>query len=68
MGVGKLTIVDMDIVEISNLHRQALYDEADALEMRPKVYALADKLRQINSEVEINPFIRKSLRLILNVC
>ncbi|AYU54476.1 thiamine/molybdopterin biosynthesis protein [Staphylococcus debuckii] len=59
MGVGKLTIVDMDIVEISNLHRQALYDEADALEMRPKVYALADKLRQINSEVEIQPLYQE---------
>lgn len=55
MGVGKLTIVDMDIVEISNLHRQALYDETDAREMRPKVYALADKLKAINAQIDVQP-------------
>ena len=59
MGVGKLTIVDMDIVEISNLHRQALYDENDAMEMHPKVYALAEKLTQINSSVEIHPLYQE---------
>ncbi|MDN6260558.1 MAG: ThiF family adenylyltransferase, partial [Staphylococcus simulans] len=52
MGIGKLTIVDMDIVELTNLHRQTLYDETDVTEMRPKVYALADKLKVINSNVE----------------
>ena len=30
MGTHQLTIIDMDIVELSNLHRQALYDERDA--------------------------------------
>ncbi|PTJ22765.1 thiamine/molybdopterin biosynthesis protein [Staphylococcus simulans] len=55
MGVGKLTIVDMDIVELTNLHRQALYDETDVTEMRPKVYTLADKLKVINSNVEVDP-------------
>ncbi|MHD0396709.1 ThiF family adenylyltransferase [Staphylococcus simulans] len=59
MGVGKLTIVDMDIVELTNLHRQALYDETDVTEMRPKVYALADKLKAINSNIDIHPIYKE---------
>src|SRR5215217_5386087 len=29
-GVGKLTIIDSDVVELGNLHRQPLYRERDA--------------------------------------
>ncbi|RQM84018.1 thiamine/molybdopterin biosynthesis protein [Staphylococcus xylosus] len=53
MGVGSLTVIDMDIVELSNLHRQALYDELDAEQMLPKVEALKHKLNQINSNVQV---------------
>ncbi len=53
MGVGQLTIIDMDIVEESNLHRQATYVEADATQMLPKVEALKVHLGQINSEVQV---------------
>ncbi|MCA9725147.1 MAG: ThiF family adenylyltransferase, partial [Kurthia sp.] len=35
-GVGKLTLVDRDYVEWSNLQRQQLYTEADAAEKLPK--------------------------------
>lgn len=59
MGVGKLTIIDMDIVEESNLHRQALYDEKDAAQMLPKVVALKAKLECINSEVDITAVYRE---------
>jgi adenylyltransferase/sulfurtransferase len=52
-GVGTLRIVDRDFVEESNLQRQILYDEADARERIPKAIAAARKLRQINSEVEV---------------
>ncbi|MDO0957841.1 ThiF family adenylyltransferase [Mammaliicoccus sciuri] len=54
MGAHQLTIIDMDIVELSNLHRQALYDERDAQEMLPKVVALKRKIKQINHHVELN--------------
>ncbi|WP_078596655.1 thiazole biosynthesis adenylyltransferase ThiF [Evansella clarkii] len=52
-GVGKLTIVDRDYVEWSNLQRQQLYVEADAEERIPKAAAAEKRLKQINSEVVI---------------
>ena len=58
-GVGHLRLVDFDFVAIDNLQRQVLYDETDAREDRPKVTAAAERLAQINSEVEIEPIIAK---------
>lgn len=52
-GIGRLTIVDRDVVEITNLQRQVLFDEADAHEGRPKAEAAAARLRRINGAVEI---------------
>ncbi len=54
-GVGELILIDRDIVELSNLHRQTLYDEADAREALPKAEAAARRLRQINSTITITP-------------
>jgi adenylyltransferase/sulfurtransferase len=53
MGVGYLKIVDRDIVEISNLQRQHLYD----MDMvgYPKVEAAAKRLRKLNPFVEVMP-------------
>jgi sulfur-carrier protein adenylyltransferase/sulfurtransferase len=50
-GVGKVGIVDGDRVELSNLHRQMLYRESDV--GRLKAEAAAERLRERNSEVEI---------------
>ncbi|UEX91185.1 ThiF family adenylyltransferase [Staphylococcus ratti] len=52
-GIGKLIIVDRDIVTLSNLHRQSGYLEVDANEMKPKVFALKERLQAMNSEVKI---------------
>lgn len=52
-GVGKLVIVDRDFVEENNLQRQVLFDEADVRAKLPKAVAAAEKLRKINSEIEI---------------
>ncbi|PXW86341.1 molybdopterin/thiamine biosynthesis adenylyltransferase [Pseudogracilibacillus auburnensis] len=52
-GVGKLTIVDRDYIEWSNLQRQQLYTEEDAKNRTPKAIAAAKRLRSINSEIEI---------------
>jgi adenylyltransferase/sulfurtransferase len=50
-GVGKITLVDQDTVELTNLHRQALYSISDI--RHPKVEVAADRLISLNPEVEI---------------
>ncbi|CAH2713995.1 hypothetical protein BACCIP111895_01149 [Neobacillus rhizosphaerae] len=52
-GVGKLTIVDRDYVEASNLQRQQLYTEEDVAEKLPKAAAAEKRLKAINSDVKI---------------
>jgi molybdopterin-synthase adenylyltransferase len=54
-GVGTLRIIDRDVVELSNLQRQFLFSEADALEATPKAVAAARRLAQINSQVILEP-------------
>jgi adenylyltransferase/sulfurtransferase len=49
-GVGRLTLVDQDTVELTNLHRQALYSLADI--RYPKVEAAARRLSTVNPEVK----------------
>jgi molybdopterin-synthase adenylyltransferase len=56
-GVGTLRIVDRDFVELSNLQRQSLFDEADARAGLPKAVAAAEKLRTINSTVTVEPIV-----------
>ncbi len=53
-GVGRLRVIDRDFVEPSNLQRQALFDENDARQALPKAAAAVGKLRQVNSEIEID--------------
>ena len=45
-GVGTIGIVDFDDVDLSNLQRQSLYDEADVLKNLPKAIALGATNRQ----------------------
>ncbi len=52
-GVGHVTIVDRDVVELSNLNRQVLYWEED-IGLR-KVEVAQKKLSKLNPTVEINP-------------
>lgn len=50
-GVGQLTIVDPDTVDLSNLQRQVLYDSDDA--GRAKVEAAGARLVALNPNVEV---------------
>ncbi|MFN1834477.1 molybdopterin-synthase adenylyltransferase MoeB [Balneola sp. MJW-20] len=50
-GVGRIGLVDFDRVDLSNLHRQVLFSEADV--GKPKAEAAKSRLKQVNSAVEI---------------
>src|SRR5512137_2400440 len=56
-GLGRLSIVDRDFVEPSNLQRQTLFDEADAREALPKAVAAERKLHFINSSVSVTGIV-----------
>jgi adenylyltransferase/sulfurtransferase len=51
MGIGHIGIVENDIVEMKNLHRQVLYSEADIGKL--KVEVALEKLQAQNSEIKI---------------
>ena len=67
-GIGTLGIIDYDIVSLSNIHRQSLYDEKDINQSKVKI--AKKKLNKINSKIKINIFNLKlnnsSLEKIIN--
>ena len=56
-GVGRIRIIDRDFVEESNLQRQILFDEDDVRSALPKAVAAANKLRPVNSLVEVESVV-----------
>ncbi len=56
-GVGRIDIVDGDVLEPSNLHRQTLYALADV--GRPKAELAATRLRALNPEVEVRAHVAR---------
>ncbi|HUV38098.1 MAG TPA: ThiF family adenylyltransferase [Planctomycetota bacterium] len=52
-GVGRVRLVDRDVIELSNLQRQVLYDEEDCRQRLPKAEAARRKLARVNSQVVI---------------
>ncbi|MDE1177622.1 MAG: ThiF family adenylyltransferase [Edaphobacter sp.] len=56
-GVGTLTLVDRDFVEPSNLQRQVLFDESDALQALPKTEAARRKIAQFNSGITVHAHV-----------
>ncbi|WP_307524913.1 HesA/MoeB/ThiF family protein [Pedobacter sp. W3I1] len=53
-GVGTIGIVDDDVVELSNLHRQILYNHTDI--GQPKAKVAAEKLALLNPHVELRAY------------
>ena len=51
-GVGKMTLIDQDTVELNNLHRQVLYSLSDL--RYPKVEAAQKRIKAINPEITVN--------------
>jgi adenylyltransferase/sulfurtransferase len=56
-GVGTLTIVDRDTVELTNLQRQVLFDESDVAGTVPKARAAADKIARINTGITVHAHV-----------
>ena len=56
-GVGHIKIADRDFVELTNLQRQVLFDEADVTEGLPKAVAAARHLIKINSSITVEPVV-----------
>jgi molybdopterin/thiamine biosynthesis adenylyltransferase/rhodanese-related sulfurtransferase len=51
-GVGRIGLVDFDVVDFSNLQRQVLHGTGDV--GRPKLQSARDKLQSINPEVKLD--------------
>jgi len=56
-GVGALIIVDRDVVELTNLQRQVLYDEEDLKLGMPKAEAAKKKIARFNSSVRVDAHV-----------
>lgn len=56
-GVGRILIADRDYIEINNLQRQILFDEDDIARHVPKAIAAAERLRRINSEIQVEALV-----------
>jgi len=50
-GVGTLGLVDFDVVDASNLHRQVIHSTPDV--GRPKLDSAADKLNALNPDIKV---------------
>jgi len=59
-GVASLRLVDADKVDLTNIHRQGLYDESDARAGVEKVHAAAERLRSINGQVNVEPIVARA--------
>jgi adenylyltransferase/sulfurtransferase len=56
-GVGRIGVLDRDLPELINLHRQILFDERDVEQGQPKAEIAARKLRKVNSSLDIEGFV-----------
>ena len=56
-GVGQLKIVDRDFVEFTNLQRQTLFKESDAVERLPKAIAAKTRIAEINSGIHVEAIV-----------
>jgi molybdopterin/thiamine biosynthesis adenylyltransferase len=56
-GIGHVTLIDCDRVELSNLNRQVLHYDEDIGERKP--FSAAEKLVKLNSSIEVTPVFRK---------
>ena len=56
-GIGSLGLIDFDIVNLSNIHRQSLFNNNDL--NKPKVKAAKEKLKSINYSTKVNCYKKR---------
>jgi len=56
-GVGHLVIADRDVVELTNLQRQVLFDEQDVADGLPKAEAAKRRIQETNSEIRVTAIV-----------
>ena len=56
-GIGRIGIIDHDHVELSNLHRQVIYEEADI--NRLKVQSAADRLSELRHDLDVDVYAQR---------
>ena len=65
MGVGKLILVDLDLIETSNLSRQMLFRPGD--EGKPKAEVAAERLKEMNPYLKVDSYYEKLQKLPVSV-
>src|SRR5499433_2217467 len=66
-GVGRIGLVDFDVVDFSNLQRQVLHGTPDV--GRPKLQSATDRLQAINPEVRVDLYeTRLTSQNALRIC
>ena len=65
MGVGKLILVDLDLIETSNLSRQMLFRLGD--EGKPKAEIAAERLKEMNPYLKVDSYYEKLQKLPISV-
>ncbi|MBO7610375.1 MAG: ThiF family adenylyltransferase [Muribaculaceae bacterium] len=56
-GVGHITVVDFDRIEVSNLTRSVLFREQDAFEHAFKSEVVAQRAREINPQIQVEAIV-----------
>ena len=65
LGIGKIGVVDNDIIEISNLSRQIIFNTTDI--KKKKSLMAINKLKKLNPDVELKSFAKKALIVVAQI-
>ena len=58
-GIGHITLIDDDTVELSNLHRQVIHSSAAAANGESKAHSARARLTELNPDVHIEPVVER---------